>query len=100
MAISSHISTSEGETTLLACAGFELPSVDITWIKDGTTVLSNLSHIFVSEQDIVQGKRLMHQSFLQICNVGVADAGTYTCIVNNGETSVNSSIEFTVSSKH
>ena len=80
-----------GETALLGCVGYGLPSVLITWLRDGRSI-SNSSLVSISEEDVVQGDRMFKQSFLQICNIAMADAGVYTCIVSNSETSVNSSI--------
>ena len=99
MIISNHTSLSEGETALLACVGYGLPSVEITWMRGGQTI-SNSSLVSISEEDVVQGERLFKQSFLQICSVEMADAGAYTCVVSNGESSVNSSTQLSVTGKH
>ena len=90
--ISNDTSLTEGETALLACEAIGFLNVEITWIHDGQTV-SNSSLVTVSE---VQEERLIHQSFLKIFNVEEADAGVYTCIIRNGDTSVNTSTQLTV----
>ncbi len=97
--ISNYTSLSEGETALLACVGYGLPSVEISWMRDGQTVM-NSSLVSIAEEDVTQGERLFKQSFLQICSVEMADAGEYTCIVSNGEVSVNSSTQLTVTGKY
>ena len=90
--ISSHTSATEGETALLACIGYGLPDVEVTWLHNGGIIV-NSSLSYVSEEDVVQERRLLRQSFLQICDVEVTNAGVYTCIVSNAEISVNSSTE-------
>ena len=97
--ISNHTSLSVGETALLACVGYGLPSVEISWMRGGQTI-SNSSLISISEEDVVQGERLFKQSFLQICSVEMADAGAYTCVVSNGESLVNSSTQLSVIGKY
>ena len=96
--ISNHTSLPEGETALLACVGYGVPSVDVTWMLNGQAVL-NSSLVSITEEDLVRGERTFRQSFLQICSVGMANAGVYTCVVSNGETSVNSTTQLTVTGK-
>lgn len=96
MAISNTSALIEGQTSLLLCIGWGRPSVEITWALNDQNVALNSSLISVSEEDIVQGERLFKQSVLKICSTEVADAGTYTCIVSNNDTSTNSTTELTV----
>lgn len=53
----------------------------------------------IFEVDIVEEDRHFKQSVLQICGAQMMDTGTYTCIVSNNETTVDSSIDLIVSGK-
>jgi len=97
--ISNDSSLVEGETALLACVGYGQPDVEITWVRDGETVM-NSTLITIYEEDIVQGERLFKQSFLQLCSVDLVHSGGYTCVASNGERSVNSTVQLTVTGKH
>ena len=88
-----------GERALLTCVGSGLPSVEITWMHGGQTIM-NSSLVFISEEDTIQGERLFKQSSLQIGTVGLVDAGSYTCVVSNGETSATSSTQLAVRGKY
>lgn len=95
--MSNHTLT-EGETALLSCVGYAFPDVEITWTYNDQTI-SNSSHVSVSAENIIREGRFLHQSLLQIQNVRIADTGAYTCTVGNGETSVSSSIQLSVSGR-
>ena len=83
----------EGESVSLTCVGRGDP--EISWSRNGQ-VLSNTSDLFIHEEDINDEGRTLTQSFLQLCNLVLADAGTYTCVVSNSIRSVNSSVQLTV----
>lgn len=93
--ISNDTSLMEGDSVSLTCVGSGDPSAEISWTRNGE-ILSNTSEIFIHEEDIIQEDRTLTQSYLQLCNVVVADAGSYTCVVSNGIRSVNSSVQLTV----
>ena len=94
--LSNDTSLDEGETALLACVGYGLPDVEISWSFNGEIVM-NSSLVTIYEEETVQGERVFLQSFLQLCSLEPADAGAYTCVVSNGLTSVNSSVLLAVS---
>ena len=96
VAISNDTSLLEGETALLACVGYSEDDVEVTWTRNGATVV-NSSLISTYQEETVQGGRVFKQSFLQLCSVEVADSGAYTCVISNGQTSANSSVQLTVS---
>ena len=96
VAISNDTSLLEGETALLACVGYSEDDVEVTWARNGATVV-NSSLVFTYQEEAVEGGRVFKQSFLQLCSVEVADSGAYTCVVNNGQISANSSVQLTVS---
>ena len=95
VAVSNHTTLSEGETTLLACVGFGLPSAEITWIHKGR-VLMNSSLVSISEEDVVQGGKLFKQSILQLCSVEISDSGSYICVVSNGLSDANHTVDLLV----
>lgn len=80
---------------MLICVGYGWPRVYITWTHNEQTI-SNSSLFSVSEEDTIQGERLLRRSFLQISSVEAENAGAYTCTVSNGESSVTSSTQLTV----
>ena len=95
MIISNYSSIEQGETALLACVGEGFPLLEISWMHNGQTVV-NSSLVSITEEDMTQGERMFKQSFLQICSVTLRDAGDYICGVSNGENSVTSSTQLTV----
>ena len=94
--ISDHASMSDGETGLLACVGQGFPTVAITWMHNGQPI----PVVSLAEEDVILEGKMFKQSFLQICSAELADAGGYTCVVSNGETSVNSSTQLAVDCKY
>lgn len=95
VAISNHTSLTEGETALLACVGFGLPSAQVTWLYQGQ-LLENSSLVSVFEEDVVQDGRVFRQSILQLCSVEMSDSGSYVCVVSNGLSSANYSVSLLV----
>ena len=95
--ISNDTALRTGETAFLACVGFGEPDAEISWSFNGTPVV-NATLITICEEDAVQGERIFKQYFLQICSLVEADAGGYTCIVNDGFTSANATTQLTVTS--
>ena len=98
VAISNDTSLLEGETALLACVGYSEDDVEVTWTRNGATIMDSLL-VSTYQEDTVRGERVFRMSFLQLCSVEVADSGAYTCVVSSGQTSANSSVQLIVSSK-
>lgn len=97
--ISENSSIAKGETGLLACVGSGVPTVNITWMHNGQIILNlNSPQISISDEHTFMVGTVFTQSFLQICSVGMEDAGEYTCVVSNGLNSVNSSTQLAVTS--
>ena len=86
--ISNDTSLTVGDTALLTCVGYGQPDVQITWSRNGENIM-NTSLISIYEEEVTQGGRLFKQSFLQLCNIEVSDAGSYVCTVSNGEDTTN-----------
>ena len=79
-----------GSTTILTCVGFGNPTPYITW-RRGATELSNGSRTTIYEELVMENGVTFVQSILEICSVGEADGGQYSCTVGNtlGNASVN-----------
>ena len=95
--ISPRNSTVEaGSTTILTCVGFGNPTPYITW-RRGTTELSNGSRTTIYEELVTENGVNFVQSILEICSVGEADDGQYSCTVSNalGNASVNFELSVT-----
>ena len=86
--ITNHTDIFVRETIVLLCVGYGEPDVEITWSRNQQT-LTNSSFTTITESNSFQGGRLLKQSFLQLCDVELADAGTYICTVNIGHEDVN-----------
>ena len=81
IAISSDTSLNVGETALLSCVGVGGPDeVRFGWSFNGEPVQN--TSLITNRQETIQG--LFYHSFLQLCNVGSSEAGTYTCTITNG----------------
>ncbi len=87
--ISNDTSLLVGDAALLACVGFGVPNVEITWVHDGEE-LSNSSLVTISEEEVSNGGRVYKQSFLELCSLNVSDSGVYTCVIANGPLMENS----------
>ncbi len=95
--ISNNISLSVGEATILTCVGFGIPSIDITWSLNGD-ILANSSIVSIYEEEITTGGRNYVKSFLELCSLMVSNSGTYTCIVANGPSTNNGTLQLSVTS--
>ena len=96
--ISNDTSLFVGDAALLACVGFGVPDVEITWTLNGDTVM-NSSLVTITEEEVTQGGRVFLQSFLELCSLAVSDSGVYTGSVSNGETMVNATTQLSVECK-
>ena len=85
-----------GSTTILTCVGFGNPTPYITW-RRGATELSNGSRTTIYEELVTENGVRFVQSILEICSVGEADDGQYSCTVGNalGNASVNFELSVT-----
>ena len=93
--ISNDTSLTVGETALLTCVGYGQPDVQVTWNRNGENIM-NASLVTIYEEEVTQGGRLFKQSFLVLCNIGIFEAGQYVCIVDNGRTEFNFSVQVDV----
>ena len=94
--ISNDTTLDTGETALLVCVGYGLPSVSITWSINGETV-SNTSLITIYEEEFIHSDgRVFKQSFLQLCSVERFNAGSYTCTASNGQRTASAETVLTV----
>ena len=95
VAISDHITLSEGETVILTCLGYGQPDVELTWTFNDENI-SNSSVVTIFED---QEGRFIKQLSLEICSVRAANSGIYTCTVSNDEASATAMTQLTVSGK-
>lgn len=84
-----------GDAAILACVGYSQPNLEVTWTRNGAEV-ANSSLIYSYQEDVVQGILPFRQAFLQICAVAMGDSGAYTCVVSNGQTSANSTVQLII----
>ena len=96
--ISNDTSLTVGDTALLTCVGYGQPDVQITWSRNGESIM-NASLVSIYEEEVTQGGRLFKQSFLELCSLQISDAGNYVCTVSNGQATVNSTTQLFVSRK-
>lgn len=59
----------------------------------------NSTSVTIVESDILLGGVLFKQSVVQICSVGFAESGTYTCTVTNTQIDIDASTELHVFGK-
>lgn len=93
--ISNTTSLIVGDTVLLTCVGLGQPNVQITWNKNGEDIM-NASLVTIYEQEVTREGRRFRQSFLELCGLESSQAGQYACIVNNGMTEFNFSVQVDV----
>ena len=96
--ISNDTSLTVGDTALLTCVGYGQPDVQITWSRNGESIM-NASLISINEEEVTQGGRLFKQSFLELCSLQSSDAGDYVCTVSNGAATANATTQLLVSGK-
>ena len=67
----------------------------ISWIFNGALV-ANTSRVTIHEEAIAEGQGTFKQSFLQLSNLALSDAGSYTCVISNGLRAANSTVQLLV----
>ena len=87
-----------GETFLLTCIGYSLFDTEIRW-SFNNDIVGNTSLVTAYTEKLDQGGKVFTQSLLQVCGAIVSDSGDYTCIVSNGQSTTNDTIQVIVSSK-
>ena len=80
-----------GDSALLICVAFGIPSVDFSWVHKEETIVND-SLVNISQEDCTRGGKPFRKSILKICNVSLVHSGAYTCSVNNGLWFENTSI--------
>ncbi len=98
LVISNDTSALVGNSALLACVGFGVPSVEITWSLNGASI-TNSSIVTISEEEITRGETVFKQSFLELCSLSISNSGVYACSVSNGLTMVNDTTQLSVTGK-
>lgn len=99
VAISSDTTLMEGHSAVLACVGFGHPNIDVTWYRNGEPVTNSTTMFAFQENVMLQGLSF-NRSFLQICSVGMEDAGSYMCVVSDGKVTTNRTTQLTVTRKY
>ena len=94
--VSNDTTLTVGETAILACVSYSSGDEEITWSLNGQTVINSSLHT-IYEEEVTQGGKVFKQSFLQLCGLTVSDAGGYTCLVREGQSTDNATITLNVS---
>ena len=95
-AISNVTTVNLGDTATLACLAFGEPDNRIIrWHFNGAD-LENITQSLIYNQRLTQGGRVYEQSLLQLCSVGLSDAGQYMCIASNGLSSAQATTQLIV----
>ena len=88
-----------GNTLLLTCVGYGVPSPVVTWLKDGV-LLTNDSQTNIYVQEIEEEGVTFVQSILEICDLDAeSDTGTYYCVASNENGTDTQSLEVSVESE-
>lgn len=95
--ISNDSTLEEGQTTMLACLGYNYvqPNLAVSWVRDGTPVM-NSTLISSYQMDTLLGNLIFQGAFVEICSIDMDSAGNYTCIVTDGEDTMMSTVEVNV----
>jgi len=88
-----------GNTITFVCVAHGNPIPFISWNR-GDTVLSNDSHITISERILTNSGAMYVQSILELCSAEEEDTGQYNCFANNTLGNDNASFVLTTQSKH
>lgn len=97
--LSNNSALSLGETVLLTCIGYAIPTVEITWTLNGQPLM-NSSLVSIYEEAVLDSGSFLRESFLEICSATSAHTGTYTCTITNTQIDIFASTELTVFGKH
>lgn len=89
----------EGEAVTLGCTGYSQFDLEIVWSHNGETLMNSSLFVNIYEQDFSLGERQFKLSLLELCDVMVADSGSYTCVASNGKDSANATTQLTVLGK-
>ena len=75
---------SEGNSVLMACAGYGYPTPTITWYRNGQPVDPNLTtRVTITSRIANYNGALVAESTMKICGAGEEDQGSYYCSFNN-----------------
>ena len=96
--ISGDTTVRADESTILSCVGFGHPDIDVTWYRNGAPVSNTTLVRTYSEGYMSQGLSF-NITFLQLCSVTMADAGTYLCVVDDGTVTTNRTSQLVVTRK-
>ena len=88
-----------GNTITFVCVAYGNPIPFMSWNR-GDTVLSNDSHITISEGILTNSGAMYVQSILELCSAEGEDTGQYNCFANNTLGNDNASFVLTTQSKH
>ena len=96
MGISNATYVEAGQSAILVCIGYgSEAALSVSWNR-GDQTISNGTYETIYEEWIEVGGRTYLQSFLQLCNVQLTEAGNYTCMVTDGVSSTSSDVIVTV----
>ena len=71
-----------GNTIVMACVGSGSPTPSLNWSRNGME-LTNDSRFTIYNELVTENGVTFIESILEICSIGEADAGEYTCAVAN-----------------
>ena len=100
LAASANTTVGTGDTAMISCVGYVQPNLEITWLFNGARVVPS-SLVVISTVDVTGTGDMvpLRQSFLRVCGATASMAGSYTCVVSNGQMSTQHTIELTVACK-
>lgn len=84
-----------GNTIVMACVGSGSPTPSLNWSRNGME-LTNNSRLTIYNELVTENGVTFIESILEICSIGEADAGEYTCGVANQAGSDTVTVQITV----
>ena len=84
-----------GNTIVMACVGSGSPTPSLNWSRNGME-LTNSSRFTIYNELVTENGVTFIESILEICSIGEADAGEYTCAVANQAGSDAVTVQITV----
>ena len=72
-----------GDSVLLTCVGYGIPTPSVTWQRNGEQIVTHSSKFRLTETNVFVSDTVFVKSTLLLCNASELDIGNYSCTADN-----------------